>query len=515
MLSENASCANDVFSFANLYRQYIVCRKNKRGTMNALKFEVDAEALLWQLSYELQSRKYQPSRVICFAVAKPKKREIIAADFRDRVVHHVLIHRLEALFEPGFIYDSFACRKNKGVYAAIHRLEQFIKSLSGKNSPIYYLQLDIKSFFLSINKNILYQILAKKVADPRLLWLARLIIFQDLQKHYILKGDLRLHASIPAHKSLLCAPSDQGLPIGNLTSQFFANVYLNELDQYVKHALKCKYYLRYCDDFMILDTDFDQLCRVKESIQQFLALKLQLALNERYGEILSVQEGIDFLGYIVRPHYKLVRARVLGNFTSKLHTFFTALIQDGKEGARAYQFNYDLLAQLRSVLASYFGHINKADSYHLKQALLSKHCWLHAYFDINPNLLLGGAVKFIPRFKHPKAWPNIYSQYGYYVHTYPCCVILFQVGCYYEFYHELPAGVRVCLNLKPLAQHKRKALYSFRCRQEAQYKTRLLAAGYNVVVVRETGQYFIDIKERLPTMMILTKEEKFRYEQRL
>lgn len=175
------------------------------------------------------------------------------------------------------IHDSYACRVNKGTHAAVGRLNGFIHSVRGKAKPAYYLQLDIQSFFINIDKNILYGLIRKKVQDKELLWLAREIIFYTSADNYLITGNRRLIDKLPEHKSLIKAvDKTKGLPIGNLTSQFFANVYLNELDQFVKHELKCRYYLRYCDDFILLDTNPLQLQKWKEDIREFLANQLLL-----------------------------------------------------------------------------------------------------------------------------------------------------------------------------------------------------------------------------------------------
>ena len=194
------------------------------------------------------------------------------------IVHHVLIERLEAIFDPIFIYDSYACRKGKGVHAAVKRLHLFIRNLAGKNLPLYYLQLDIKNFFINIDKNILYGLLRQKLRHKDLLWLAHKIIFYNHSQGYIIKGNPLLVAKLPVHKSLLQTNGKCGLPIGNLSSQFFANLYLNELDQYVKHGLKCNHYLRYCDDFILLDNNLDRLAEFKTMISKFLEEKLHLIL---------------------------------------------------------------------------------------------------------------------------------------------------------------------------------------------------------------------------------------------
>ncbi len=269
-----------MYSFENLYHQYLKCRRNKRSTINALAFEVNAEEKLFDLRDELSARTYEPSRAICFVVEQPKMREIIAADFRDRVAHHVLVDRLEAIYEPVFIYDSYACRKSKGAHRAVTRVREFIKRQDGTHGErLYFLHMDIRNFFMTIDKDILYGILAKKVFDENLLWLAAKIIFHNPAKNCVLKGKKYLVHSLPPHKSLLHAPENKGLPVGNLTSQFFANLYLNELDQYVKHTLKCRYYVRYCDDFLMLDRSPERLEELKESIGIFVREKLALDLN--------------------------------------------------------------------------------------------------------------------------------------------------------------------------------------------------------------------------------------------
>src|SRR3972149_2755974 len=154
------------------------------------------------------------------------------------------------MYEPIFIHDSYACRKNKGLHKAVERVRDFIRrgSENGRKR-LYSVHLDIKNFFMTIDKEILYRILEKKVKDEDLLWLAHVILFNNPVQRCIIKGKRRLINHLPPHKSLFHAPHNTGLPVGNLTSQFFANVYLNELDQHVKHTLKCRYYVRYCDDF--------------------------------------------------------------------------------------------------------------------------------------------------------------------------------------------------------------------------------------------------------------------------
>jgi len=243
----------DLFAYENLWRQYRNCRRNKRNTLNQLRFELDAEAQLLTLQQELRDHAYRPGRSICFVTDGPKPREVFAADFRDRIVHHLLVSRLERVFEPMFIHDSYACRRGKGVLAASDRLMQFLRriSVNGQRSA-WGLKLDVSSFFPSIHKQTLYGIIGQHVRDPEVLWLTSTILFHDPTVDYRFKPGPR-HTPppgshrypVPEQKSLFGKSNERGPPIGNLTSQFWANVYLNELDQFVKRTLQCRYYIRY------------------------------------------------------------------------------------------------------------------------------------------------------------------------------------------------------------------------------------------------------------------------------
>jgi RNA-directed DNA polymerase len=188
--------------------------------------------------------------------APPKFLEIFAADFRDCVVHHVLVEGLERIWEPIFLHDSYACRKGKGTHRAVTRPQQFMRRVTHNGTkPGFALQLDIRGFFFHIDKERLFQIIAKRLWDETLLWLARTIIFHDCTEQPVFKTDRRLWRHIPPHKTLFGTENRRGLPIGNLTSQFFSNVYLNELDQFEKHRLKVRHYLRYSDDFVLVHED--------------------------------------------------------------------------------------------------------------------------------------------------------------------------------------------------------------------------------------------------------------------
>jgi retron-type reverse transcriptase len=342
-----------LFSFKNLYRQYLRCRRQKRITHNALRFEANLEEHLVRLREELDGRTYHPSRSVCFVVKHPKFREIFAADFRDRVVHHVLVEVLERIWEPLFLHDSYACRKGKGTHRAVTRLQQFMRRVTHNGTkPGYALQLDIRGFFFHIDKEILFQIVAKRIRDETLLWLARTIIFHDCTEQAVFKTDRRLWRHIPPHKTLFGTENRRGLPIGNLTSQFFSNVYLNELDQFVKHQLKAQHYLRYSDDFVLVHEDPAQLLAWQEQIQTFLAERLRLTLTDPSAKPHPIRNGVDFLGYIVRPDYLLVRRRVVSRLKTTVRRHEAALV-DRTPRYTLYRYDKVRLDQLRAAWASY------------------------------------------------------------------------------------------------------------------------------------------------------------------
>lgn len=372
-----------VFTYKKLYHAYISCRKNKRKTINALKFEIDFENELKRLLCELKNRTYVPGRSICFVVTTPKPREIFAADFRDRVVHHLMVTEIEEYFEKRFIHDSFACRKGKGTHKAVSRLKYFLRKKENRNA--WYLKMDIKSFFVSIDHSILYKLVEKSVAEMEsgkrgeLLWLIRLIIFHNPAQNYVTKGKWELFSLIPKHKSLRYQKEGRGLPIGNHSSQFFANVYLNELDQFVKRELKCKQYIRYVDDFILLSNDRREMLKWKNRIGEFLKNKLSLSLSENKTIIQPVNRGIDFLGYFIKPDSVFSRRKVFNRYKDKLFKIAIGKVKTD-------------LRYLQSMNNSYIGHFN------FKGKIPARAC--------NPYLAFAGRAKLpasipAPRTCHP------------------------------------------------------------------------------------------------------------------
>ncbi len=357
-----------MFTFKIIYKAYKNCRKNKRNTINALQFEVSLVDNLCNLEASLNNQTYLPSRSVCFLTSSPKLREVFAADFRDRVVHHIITPLLEQIYEPKFIHDSYSNRKGKGIHAASKRARHFMRGSK------YYLQLDVKRFFYSIDKQILFEQLRTEILSNyskvknttvqmhELLRLVYVIIFQDVTKDVVIKGDKKAFENIPAHKTLFKAPKTKGLPIGNLTSQFFANVYMNDFDNFVKRKLKVKGYLRYVDDFVLFADTKEELLRQYEKIVNYLKEHLGLSLQDKYVLRDNV-EGLDFLGYVIRPHYVLVRKRVVNNYKHKKARYL-----EEYEHQRENMSLVEIKAFL-SVQASFVGHLKHANSYNLNRKI--------------------------------------------------------------------------------------------------------------------------------------------------
>ena len=319
----------DPYSFQRLWRHYRQCRRNKRNTINALAFEVNAENNLLALQEDLRAHTYKPGRSICFITDGPKRREVFAADFRDRVVHHLLVSHQESVFEPMFIHDSFACRKGKGTLAASDRLMTFLRRMTANGKrPGWALKLDVASFFPSIHKETLFTILTHKIKHPELVWLTQTVLFHDPTTNYYFRSHDR-HAPgpespaypIPPHKSLFGKGNERGLPIGNLTSQFWGNVYLSELDQFIKRTLKCSYYVRYVDDMVLLATDRKTLTEWCKAIADFLRIQLKLSVRPEMTAPFLVKRGVDFVGWKTWWNYRLPRRRTLRNLTAKIDGF--------------------------------------------------------------------------------------------------------------------------------------------------------------------------------------------------
>ncbi len=285
-----------ICEYDNLKEAFQKARKGKTLKLYVIDFERDLEVNLKTLRNELLLHCYRPKPLETFILRDPKTRKISKSDFRDRIVHHAICNIIEPTFEKQFIYDSYANRVGKGTLKAIGRLHHFKKIVSKNNSKTcYVLKADIRQYFETVDHNVLLSLLAKMISDKEVLWLISII--------------LENHQSTEKGK---------GMPLGNLTSQFFANVYLHELDEFVKHALKAKYYIRYVDDFIILHENKEILEAYKDKISNFLNTNLFLQLHPAKSKILTLNNGINFLGFRVFFHHILIRKKNAWKFERKL-----------------------------------------------------------------------------------------------------------------------------------------------------------------------------------------------------
>ena len=274
---------------------YKKAARGKRYKESAASFEYELESNMIELERELVAESYQPGDYKSFYIQKPKKRLINAAPFRDRVVHHALMNIIEPFFERGFIFDSYANRKGKGTHKALDRCTYFLRRHA------YVMHLDVRQFFASIDHEILLSVLSRTIGDEQVLGLVEKIVasgngLQDDEYDMVyFPGD-----------DLLAAGRARGLPIGNLTSQHWANVYLNDLDQYAKRVLKCRAYIRYVDDVLLFANEKDTLHQWREEITLFLQ-GLCLSIHASRAQPRPVSTGVTFLGFQVFPEYRRLK----------------------------------------------------------------------------------------------------------------------------------------------------------------------------------------------------------------
>jgi RNA-directed DNA polymerase len=300
------------FEFQALVQAYLDCRSNKRNTASALQFEQALESNLWLLYQRLLAGTYRPGRSICFVVTRPKPREVWAAEFPDRIVHHLLYNHVAPRFHAGFAAASSACIPGRGTLYAATRLAHDVRSITQNwNREAFYLKCDLANFFVSIDKHVLRAQLARRISEPWWLHLAELVLFHDPRADVEVRSTARLLALVPPHKSLFNAPADTGLPIGNLSSQFFANVFLDGLDQHVKHRLRVRRYVRYVDDFILLHESPQVLNQALASIDAFLPERLHAHLNPRKTVLQTVSRGIDFVGHVIAPWAHTTRRKTV------------------------------------------------------------------------------------------------------------------------------------------------------------------------------------------------------------
>lgn len=277
-------------------------RRGKRKKIDVALFETHLEDNILELRELLVNKTYKPDKYTSFFVCDPKRRHIHKASVRDRLLFQAVFRVLYNIFDPTFIHTSYSSRIGKGTHAGVMKFEKYARRVSvnfTQNS--FVLKCDIKKFFDSINHTVLLGLIKRKIMDQDALCLIEKII----DSFSVMQG--------------------KGLPLGNVTSQLFANVYLNELDQFVKHVLGAKYYIRYCDDFVILHRDVEFLKKALQSIAIFLGDKLFMNLHEHKISIRKISQGTDFLGYVSLPNYRVLRTKTKKRMLRKIENLKSLL----------------------------------------------------------------------------------------------------------------------------------------------------------------------------------------------
>lgn len=323
-----------------MYDAFLRARQNKTTRNEVIVFEYYVERNVVKLVDTITNGSYRIGNYKEFKVYEPKERLIKALPFEDRVVHQWFVHEfLITYVVPKFIYDSYACLEGKGTHEAVNRLEYFMYKAKLEYKDYYVLKMDIKKFFYSIDPNILFELLKKYFKDKALLELSSKLIF--------------------------CEEDELGIAIGNYTSQYFANIYLNELDQFVKHKLRVRYYLRYMDDFILLVKNKEIAKEIFHQIEKFLKEKLNLELNHK-SKYFPHSMGIDFCGYRVFNTHKLVRVRSKKQMRGRIRYWNKLYAED----------NLNVKDVVQSFTA-WRGHIKHANSYNLYNKYIAKldfHC---------------------------------------------------------------------------------------------------------------------------------------------
>ncbi|MCM8782687.1 MAG: reverse transcriptase domain-containing protein [Candidatus Omnitrophica bacterium] len=292
---------NKISTLENIFHGWEEFRRGKKKKRDVLSFERYLENNIFSLYEALSKKTYRPGNYSQFIVRDPKLRIIHKASVRDRVVHHIASRELKKIFEPTFYAHSYSCRKNRGTHKGIYAFQKMARKVSRNNTKVcWILKCDIKKFFASVSHKILVKILTRKKADKDYLELLKRIIDS-------------FHSDKTTNFQ-----DKKGVPIGNLTSQFFADIYLNELDQFMKHTLKVQHYIRYADDFAILLDNKSYLENPVSSINKFLITELELELHPNKVIFRKFNSGVDFLGYVIFPHYVLPRTKTKRRLLRKI-----------------------------------------------------------------------------------------------------------------------------------------------------------------------------------------------------
>lgn len=334
----------------NLWWAYKAAARGKRYTPSVASFDYDLEKNLIEIESDLKNETYELGGYHSFQIDRPKRRLVNAAPFRDRVVHHALMNVIEPFFERQFIFDSYANRKSKGTHAALDRCTYYLRRHS------YVMHLDVRQFFPSMDHEILVSILSHTIRDERLINLIRKIIASGKG---VQAGNYDM-VYFPCD-DLFAISRPRGLPIGNLTSQHWANVYLNELDQHAKRVLKCRAYIRYVDDIVLFANEKEQLQQWRANIIQYLQY-LRLTIHEESAQPRPSHTGISFLGFQIFPDYRRLKPANGYAFQRRLkHLLF--LFQHGELSQTDFS----------NRLVSWVNHADSGDTWNLRRSIFTKY----------------------------------------------------------------------------------------------------------------------------------------------
>ncbi|MDM8550051.1 reverse transcriptase/maturase family protein [Desulfobacterales bacterium HSG2] len=324
----------EIITFENLYEAFRKAYSGSGRTGETCRFNFNLENELLQLKTEIETERYKPARYRYFKIFDPKERQISVAPFRDRVVHHALVRVIEPVFERSFIFDSYATRVGKGTHRAVERAQKFLR----KN--FWYLKTDVEKYFDSVDHDILLKLIRRKIKDEKVIRLTEKIIRNSDRSRDLAHG--------------------KGLPVGNLTSQFFANVYLDPLDHFIKDRLGVKCYIRYMDDMVISSDSKDDLRDLLKIKETFLAENLELRLNPKATRLNNCLHGLPFLGFMIFPNLKRIRKENLKRVKKRLRQ-------------RKNEFEAGIITEEQFAMSvrSVFEHVRFADTYRLRRSFLA------------------------------------------------------------------------------------------------------------------------------------------------
>lgn len=358
-------------SLEDVIEAYYDCRRRKRGTVNAIEFEMDYERHCIDLWHDIRERCYEPRRSIAFIVDHPVKREIFAADFRDRVVHHLIAMKIYPLLERQFITDSYSTQKGKGTLFGIRRVEQMLKECShGYTRDCWVMKIDIRGYFMSIGKDRVYDCIRRFLEThyrdddlPLLLYLLRITIYNRPEQNCIMKVPRWRWNGLPASKSLFGSGGKRGLPIGNLTSQLLALLFLDDLDHYIRQELHIGYYGRYVDDMVLIAPSKEHLTQARQQIDQWLR-EHGLQLHPKKLYLQHYKKGVMFVGGMIMPGRTYISRRTRGRLFSLVHRYNELMANRQAVGDSELHF-------MACSVNSYLGMMGHYHAYRMFRGLLN------------------------------------------------------------------------------------------------------------------------------------------------